>query len=138
METLFQGYYKEYLSQFPAQSFDKINENFVRSTFYELCGRYLSSGYTFAIEQNYPSGRCDWEMTGRPNTSAHGEKQIAEFKYFPAKEARKIKALLHPYSEDVTQVQGYAKDILATFPFLRMRKYVIYVMANKGYRIWEV
>lgn len=139
LETLFQGYYKEYLSQFPAQSFDKINENFVRSTFYELCGRYLSSSYTFSIEQqNYPSGRCDWEMTGRPNTTAHGEKQIAEFKYFPSKEAKKIKALSAPYPDDVTQVQGYAKDMLAEFPFLKMRKYVIYVMGNKGYKVWEI
>lgn len=138
LETLFKGYYKEYLGQFPAQSFDKINENFVRSTFYELCGRYLSSGYTFTIEQNYPSGRCDWEMTGRPNTPSHKEKFIIEFKYFKTKEIRKTKALTEPYPEDRKQVENYAIDMLAEFPFLKIRKYVIYVMANKGYRLWEL
>lgn len=138
METLFGGYYKTYLAQFPAQTFDKINENFVRNTFYELCVRYLSAEYTFSIEQNYPSGRCDWEMTGMPRTSFHGEKLVVEFKYLKAKEHKKIQALTGPDNEDVQQVTSYATDMLAKFPFLNIRKYVIYVAANKGYRIWEV
>ena len=29
--------------------FDKINENFIRCSFFELVSRYLSSCYTFAI-----------------------------------------------------------------------------------------
>lgn len=45
------------LGQFPAQVFDKINENFIRCSFYELVSRYLSSCYTFAIEQNNSAGR---------------------------------------------------------------------------------
>lgn len=47
-EPLVQNYFEQYLGQFPAQVFDKINENFIRCSFFELCSRYLSSCYTFA------------------------------------------------------------------------------------------
>ncbi len=43
-----------------AQVFDKINENFIRCSFYELVSRYLSNCYTFAIEQNNSVGRSDF------------------------------------------------------------------------------
>ncbi|MCD8270173.1 MAG: ATP-binding protein [Parabacteroides sp.] len=138
IETLFEGYYRVYLGQFPAQSFDKMNENFIRNTFYELCNRYLSSEYLFALEQNYPSGRADWEITGRPGTSYHKNKQIVEFKYFPSKEAKRILALEAPHTEDVDQVRRYAADAKEIFPEFHIRRFVIYVTANKGYRIWEV
>ena len=108
VKTLFAGYYRVYLGQFPAQSFDKMNENFIRNTFYELCNRYLSSEYLFALEQNYPSGRADWEITGRPGTPYHKNKQIVEFKYFPSKDAKHILALEVPHPEDVEQVCRYA------------------------------
>ncbi|MCK5835509.1 MAG: AAA family ATPase, partial [Lentisphaeria bacterium] len=39
LKKLFKAYWDKYISQFPAQSFDKANENFFRSTFYELCRR---------------------------------------------------------------------------------------------------
>lgn len=138
VDTLFEGYYRVYLGQFPAQSFDKMNENFIRNTFYELCNRYLSSEYLFALEQNYPSGRADWEITGRPGTAYHKNKQIVEFKYFPSKEAKRILALEAPWQEDTEQVCRYAADAQDLFPDFNIRKFVIYVVANKGYRIWEV
>ena len=65
-EPLVQNYFEQYLGQFPAQVFDKINENFIRCSFFELCSRYLSSCYTFAIEQNNSAGRSNFEMTGIP------------------------------------------------------------------------
>lgn len=138
VETLFDGYYRVYLGQFPAQSFDKMNENFIRNTFYELCNRYLSSEYLFALEQNYPSGRADWEITGRPGTTYHKNKQIIEFKYFPSKEAKCVLTLENPHREDVEQVTRYAADAQELLPDFHIRKFVIYVAANKGYKIWEV
>ncbi|MEY8612589.1 AAA family ATPase [Parabacteroides segnis] len=138
VETLFAGYYRVYLGQFPAQSFDKMNENFIRNTFYELCNRYLSSEYLFALEQNYPSGRADWEITGRPGTPYHKNKQIIEFKYFPSKDAKHILALEVPHPEDVEQVCRYAADAKELLPDFHIRQFVIYVVANKGYKIWEV
>lgn len=138
VDTLFEGYYRVYLGQFPAQSFDKMNENFIRNTFYELCNRYLSSEFLFALEQNYPSGRADWEITGRPGTAYHKNKQIVEFKYFPSKEAKRILALEAPRQEDTEQVCRYVADAQDLLPDFNIRKFVIYVVANKGYRIWEV
>lgn len=138
IETLFEGYYRVYLGQFPAQSFDKMNENFIRNTFYELCNRYLSSDYLFALEQNYPSGRADWEITGRPGTAYHKNKQIVEFKYFSSKEAKHILSLDAPHLEDIEQVYRYAHDAKELLPDFHIRQFVIYVAANKGYKIWEV
>ncbi len=40
LETLFAGYWREYIGQFPEAIFTKVNENFYRSTFFELCSRY--------------------------------------------------------------------------------------------------
>jgi hypothetical protein len=40
--ALFAGYWDRYVGQIPAQAFDQANENFFRTTFYELCTRYLS------------------------------------------------------------------------------------------------
>ena len=59
-----------YVGQIPAQAFDKVNENFFRTTFYELCTRYLAPDFMFAIEVNHPSGQSDWEA-GRPR---HGSR----------------------------------------------------------------
>ena len=42
LAALFAGYWEIYIGQIPAQAFDKANENFFRTTFYELCTRYLS------------------------------------------------------------------------------------------------
>ena len=94
LEPLIRNYFEQYLGQFPAQVFDKMNENFVRCSFYELCSRYLSWAYTFALEQNNPA--------------------------------------------DAAQVKEYAKVILAKFPYYNVRTYVVYIVANKGYRFWEV
>lgn len=33
------------------------NENFIRCSFFKLCSRSLSYCYTFALEQNNPTGR---------------------------------------------------------------------------------
>lgn len=103
-----------------------------------LCNRYLSSDYLFALEQNYPSGRADWEITGRPGTAYHKNKQIVEFKYFPAKESKRILSLTEPSLADAEQVSRYADDAQEMFPDFKIRKYVIYIAGNKGYKLWEI
>ena len=89
-ESLVRNYFEQYLGQFPAQVFDKINENFIRCSFFELVSRYLSSCYTFAIEQNNSEGRADFEMTGIPGTDYYTDDRLVEFKYYKAKEAEKM------------------------------------------------
>lgn len=138
LEPLVQNYFEQYLGQFPAQVFDKINENFIRCSFYELVSRYLSSCYTFAIEQNNSAGRSDFEMTGIPGTDYYKDDRVVEFKYFKAREAEKMLHLAEPRSEDVEQVRKYAEDTRQKFPQYHVRQYVVYICANKGWKCWEV
>ena len=65
---LFAGYWEVYIGQLPAQLFDRMNENFFRTTFFELCSRYLARDFSFGVEVNHPSGRSDWEMLGKPDS----------------------------------------------------------------------
>ena len=137
-ESLVQNYFEQYLGQFPAQVFDKINENFIRCSFFELVSRYLSSCYTFAIEQNNSEGRADFEMTGIPGTDYYTDDRLVEFKYYKAKEAEKMLGLDTPLPEHVEQVHRYAEDTLRHFPNYKVRTYVVYICANRGWKCWEV
>ena len=137
-ESLVRNYFEQYLGQFPAQVFDKINENFIRCSFFELVSRYLSSCYTFAIEQNNSEGRADFEMTGIPGTDYYTDDRLAEFKYYKAKEAEKMLGPDAPLPEHVEQVHRYAEDTLRHFPNYKVRAYVVYICANRGWKCWEV
>ena len=137
-ESLVRNYFEQYLGQFPAQVFDKINENFIRCSFFELVSRYLSSCYTFAIEQNNSEGRADFEMTGIPGTDYYTDDRLVEFKYYKAKEAEKMLASDAPLPEHVEQMHRYAEDTLRHFPNYKVRAYVVYICANRGWKCWEV
>ena len=137
-ESLVRNYFEQYLGQFPVQVFDKINENFIRCSFFELVSRYLSSCYTFAIEQNNSEGRADFEMTGIPGTDYYTDDRLVEFKYYKAKEAEKMLASDAPLPEHVEQVHRYAEDTLRHFPNYKVRTYVVYICANRGWKCWEV
>lgn len=138
LEPLVQNYFEQYLMQFPAQVFDKINENFVRCSFYELVSRYLSSCYTFAIEQNNSAGRSDFEMTGIPGTDYYTDDRIVEFKYYRGKDADKMLMCTEPLLEHIEQVQKYANDTKNRFANYNVRSYVVYICSNKGWKCWEV
>ena len=138
LEPLIANYFEQYLGQFPAQVFDKINENFIRCSFFEVCSRYLSNCFTFALEQNLPSGRADFVMTGIPGTDFHNDCRIVEFKYFKSKEATEVEKMSMPRPADVSQVKNYATDINNQFPTYRIRTYVVYIAAGKACRTWEV
>ncbi len=136
-EPLVENYFKEYLKLFPAQAFDKINENFIRCSFYELMSRYLSQCFTFALEMNLPSGRADLVLTGIPGTDFHNDCRVVEFKYYKAKDTAIVESLEAPVQEDIEQVNGYARDILAQFPKYRTKTYVVYIAAGKACKVWE-
>jgi len=140
LEALFAGYWETYVGQIPAQAFDKVNENFFRTTFYELCTRYLSTRFAFSIEVNYPSGRCDWEMLGKYHTEHCDLKYLVEFKYFTNEEGQRrgILDIDAPFPEDVEQVAGFERDNLAKFPAYRITKHIIYVVGNRGYRFFRL
>lgn len=138
LESLIENYFDQYLGQFTAQVFDKINENFIRCSFFELVSRYLSKCYTFAIEQNNSKGRADFEMTGIPGTDYYTDDRLVEFKYYKAQDAKKVLALEAPLSEHVKQIHNYADDTLKHFPNYKVRTYVVYICANRGWKCWEV
>ena len=136
-EPLVENYFKEYLNLFPAQVFDKINENFIRCSFYELMSRYLSQCFTFALEMNLPSGRADLVMTGMPGTDFHNDCRVVEFKYYKAKDVAFVESLNTPIQENVEQVNGYARDINIQFPKYKMKTYVVYIAAGRSCKVWE-
>ena len=140
LEKLFAGYWKTYVGQIPAQAFDKANENFFRTTFYELCTRYLSRYFVFNIEVNYPSGRSDWELLGKYHTEFKNMKYVVEFKHFSKLEAQKLKiaTIKEPFEDEIEQVTGYANDILATFPDYNIIKFIIYTISADSFRFFKL
>jgi hypothetical protein len=133
--ALFAGYWERYLGQIPAQAFDKINENFIRTTFYTLCVQYLSHCYLFAIEVNHPPGRSDFEAVGRPGTPRANSAHVIEFKHFSKAEGAKGKVLSKkkPDPVELAQVDGYAADMEREFPWLKVQRHVCYTVAGKGF-----
>ena len=140
LKKVFTGYWETYIAQIPAQAFDKMNENFFRISFFELCSRYLNDRFTFAIEVNYPSGRCDWEMRGRRNSGFDDRKYMLEFKYFSNTEVdrQKIISMQEVRKKEIQQIQGYAGDSRAQFPGYEVVMAVIYIAGNKGFRFFRV
>ena len=142
MRSIYMDYYNEMNHiEGNAQRYVPTYERFTeerRCSFFELCSRYLSSYYTFAIEQNNSAGRSDFEMTGIPGTDYYKDDRLVEFKYFKAKEAERMLALSDPRPEDVAQVLAYAKDTKEKFPYYHVRSYIVYICANKGWKCWEV
>ena len=140
LEALFAGYWETYVGQIPAQAFDQLNEGFFRTTFYELCTRYLSGHFVFAIEANHPSGRSDWELLGKHHSAYRNVKFIAEFKHFSKPDAKHQEVLTRstPFDDDVAQVTAYANDVQTKFPEYQIRTFVIYTASNQGFRCFEV
>ncbi|MBF0199197.1 MAG: PD-(D/E)XK nuclease domain-containing protein, partial [Planctomycetes bacterium] len=137
---VFAGYWKTYIGQIPAQAFDKANENFFRTTFYEICTRYLARKYIFSIEVNYPSGRADFEAIGRHGTPFADKGILAEFKHFSVTEgkAKGVLELEQPIEEDREQVNRYADDLQKKYPRMQIERFVIYTLGAQHYRFFKV
>lgn len=141
LEKLFAGYWKLYISQFPADIFAQVNENFYRSTFYEVSRRYLSHLLSFYVERSLPSGRSDLEFIGNYNTILAGLHYVLEFKYISNSEIKKQKINLKKFAlveQDKNQVEAYAKDIQNQRPKAKVSAFVVYCFGNQGYRIFNI
>jgi hypothetical protein len=136
--ALFAGYWKQYVGQIPAQAFDKANENLFRTTFYELCTRYLSRYFMFAIEVNHASGRSDWEAIGRAGTVFENQAALIEFKHYPKEKARKLGVMewTEPPAEAVEQVNAYAADLLRRYPDLTITRHVACTISPAEFRFF--
>ena len=114
LSDLFSSYWEEYISQLPEAIFMKVNENFYRTTFFELCSRYLSHWFTWNIERSYPSGKSDLEFVGKHHEKFAGLRWVIEFKYYSNTEFKKLKTSIEAFElidSDKDQIAGYVKDL---------------------------
>jgi len=138
LNALFAGYWKMYIGQFPAQMFDKANENFFRSTFFELCRRHLSADFVFEIEVNQHGGRTDLEFLGKHTTQYKDIKYLVEFKHFNNKKHKMWKGLKKPRKKDEEQLAIYEKGIASKFPELTITKWMIYTYKGKDWKVFKI
>jgi hypothetical protein len=88
---LFAGYWELYISQLPEAIFQRVNENFYRTTFFDLCRQHLSGYFTWALESSYASGRTDLEFIGKYHTKFADLRFLLEFKYYSNARWNKIR-----------------------------------------------
>lgn len=141
LERLFAGYWREYVSQLPEAIFQKVNENFYRTTFYELCSRYLSRWFSWHVERSYPQGKSDLEFVGKYNEKYANLRWIIEFKYYSNSEFKTLNTPLAAFQlqpEDTEQITGYAHGLRQEFPRAQIEQYVIYCIGNQGFRLFRV
>ena len=141
LEQLFAGYWQEYVSQLPEVIFQKVNENFYRTTFYELCSRYLSPWFSWHLERSYPQGKSDLEFVGKYNEKFANLRWVIEFKYYSNSEFAKFKTTIEAFqlqSEDTEQINGYAEGLQQEFPRAHIERYVLYCIGNQGFRVFRV
>jgi len=140
LHALFDGYWKEYISQLPEAIFQQVNENFYRTTFYELCSRFLSKWFTWNVERSYPKGKTDLEFVGKYNEKHAGIRIVIEFKYYSNAKLKKQKINIEKFQlqkKDTIQIQGYSQCLKNEYPNSKISKYVIYCFGNKGFKVFD-
>ena len=141
LEQLFAGYWREYIGQFPEAIFTKVNENFYRSTFFELCSRYLSTWFTWNVERSYPSGKSDLEFVGKYHEKFAGLRWVIEFKYYSNAEFRKLNTPIDAFelqAEDTEQIAGYVEGLRREYPEAQISQFVVYCFGNQGFRVFAL
>ncbi len=141
LEALFAGYWKEYVSQLPEAVFQQVNENFYRTTFYELCSRYLSRWFIWNVERSYPKGRSDLEFVGKYHEKFAGIRIVIEFKYYSNTEFGKFKTSIEDFplqEEDTEQIAGYIEGLKQEYPEAKISQAVIYCFRNQGFKVFNI
>ena len=109
---IFEAFWQHYVkARIPAQAFDKINENFFRTTFTSRCLDVLPTFYSFETEYNSSEGRCDFLAIPKPGVAKPA--QLVEFKYFTnaASDKENILGRDAPDAETVKQALAYRKAL---------------------------
>ncbi|EDN69279.1 protein containing DUF1703 [Beggiatoa sp. PS] len=142
LEELFAGYWKHYVSQLPEAIFPQVNENFYRTTFFELCSRYLSRWFVWHVERSYPQGKSDLEFVGKYHEKYAGLRWVIEFKYYSNTDLRKkLKTSIDKFElrqEDTQQIAGYVEGLKEEYPEANISQFVIYCFGNQGFRVFSV
>ena len=149
-KNLFDAYWLHYVkARIPAQAFDKMNENFFRTTFTSRCLDWLADFYSFETEYNSSEGRCDFLAV--PKVGSPKPAQLIEFKYFTNASGRRVEdnvpyhggaACPHaaaPDAETVEQALAY-RQALARRPDWNheIAVTVVEVCGNAGYNWFDV
>ena len=139
-KSLFDAYWLHYVkARIPAQAFDKMNENFFRTTFTSRCLDSLSEFYSFEMEYNSSEGRCDFLAVPKPGSPRPA--MLVEFKYFTNEAAERSKVLgrAEPDAETVEQALAYRKA-LARRPDWNhpISVAVVEVCGNVGYNWFDL
>jgi len=137
---IFDAYWLHYVkARIPAQAFDKMNENFFRTTFTSRCLDWLSTYYSFETEYNSSEGRCDFlavPKAGSPNPAV-----LVEFKYFTNAAAEKGSVLgrTEPDAETVEQALAYRKALARRPDWDHpIKAAVVEVCGNEGYNWFDL
>ncbi|MEZ4707015.1 MAG: PD-(D/E)XK nuclease domain-containing protein [Caldilineaceae bacterium] len=142
LERLFAGYWREYVGQLPEAIFTQVNENFYRTTFFELCSRHLSRWFTWNVERSYPKGKSDLEFVGKYHEKFAGLRWVIEFKYYANTEfKRTFKTTIAEFAlpgEDTAQIDGYVEGLRAEHPEAQIERFVIYCIGNQGFRVFNI
>ncbi|MCP5049332.1 MAG: AAA family ATPase, partial [bacterium] len=143
--TLFAGYWDLYISQLPEAIFQQVNENFYRSTFFELCRQHLSDDFTFEVERTYVTGRTDLEFVGKFHTQFAGLRYLLEFKYYSNAEWKKISADINgniaqfqPTETDINQLKAYEKEWKKEHTRGEKKSFLVYCIGNQGFRVFPI
>ena len=137
---IFDAYWLHYVkARIPAQAFDKMNENFFRTTFTSRCLDVLPMFYSFETEYNSSEGRCDFLAIPKPGLGKPA--QLVEFKCFTNAAAEKAKVLGRetPDAETVEQALAY-KQALARRPDWNheIAVTVVEVCGSSGYNWFDI
>jgi hypothetical protein len=142
LSQLFAGYWEHYVSQLPEVIFQQVNENFYRTTFYELCSRYLSRWFVWHVERSYPQGKSDLEFVGKYHEKFARLRWVIEFKYISNTElSKKYKTNLDGFQliqADTEQINGYVDGLRKEYPEANISQFVIYCFGNQGFKVFEV
>ena len=141
LAALFAGYWEQYVSQLPEAVFAQVNENFYRTTFYELCSRYLSRWFVWNVERSSPKGRTDLEFVGKYHECFAGIRMVIEFKYFSNAQFAKLKTSVRDFQlreEDLEQINGYVEGLKQEYPEARISRHAIYCIGNQGFRVFGI
>ncbi len=139
-KDIFEAYWQHYVkARIPAQAFDKMNENFFRTTFTSRCLDFLADFYSFETEYNSSEGRCDFLAIPKPGVAKPA--QLVEFKYFTNTAAEKGKILGRdtPDAETVEQALAY-RAALARRPDWNypVAATIVEVCGNVGYNWFDL
>ena len=137
---IFEQFWQHYVkARIPAQAFDKVNENFFRTTFTSRCLDALPMFYSFETEYNSSEGRCDFLAIPKPGVAKPA--QLVEFKYFTNAAAEKLQVLgrATPDADTVNQALAYRKA-LARRPDWNhtIAVAVVEVCGNTGYNWFDL